>query len=120
MLSDSVVLISSQKLSRSSIELETFVLISGVSNKSSISWVSDDLFFPTSSNKLSNDELSGTDGCVFDTSTVLGIIFSGELVYFCPCFLAENKELSTLISGSIPILEMVIFSGLVVLAVTDN
>ena len=73
---------SSQKLSRLSIELEKLVVISGVLNKSSISFIRGGVFFPASVNKLFNDKLSGADGFVFDVFTVVGIIFAGELASF--------------------------------------
>ena len=72
---------SSQKLSKLSIELARLVVISDVPNKSSISFVGGGEFFATSTNRLSNDKLSGADGFIFDVFMVVGIIFAEELAF---------------------------------------
>ena len=55
------------------------VVVAGVPNKSSISFVGSGVFSATSANRLSNDKLSGADGCISDFLTVMGIISAEEL-----------------------------------------
>ena len=107
---------SSQKLSRLSTESERLVFISGVPNKSSISFIGDGVFFSSSANKSSNDKLSGTDSFVFDIFTVVGIISAVELASLFTLFLASSafdKELSKMISDSVAVSKIARFSDLV-------
>ena len=105
---------SSQKLSRLSTESERLVFISGVPNKSSISFIGDGVFFSSSANKSSNDKLSGTDSFVFDIFTVVGIISAVELASLFTLSLASsdsNKKESKLISNSVAVSKIARFFG---------